>query len=91
MALSKQAKTFTDAQIKTCLNHIRSMRDARKNIVMFLLSVDAGLRAKEIANILWDMVTDAEGELTDRIRLQDKASKGSSGGGVYMGREVVVV
>lgn len=51
---------------------------------MFLLSVDAGLRAKEIAALEWSMVTDATGELTDTIRLQDKASKGSSGGVVYM-------
>ena len=55
---------------------------------MFLLSVDAGLRAKEIANITWEMLTDAEGELTDRIRLQDKASKGSSGGVVYMSKRL---
>ena len=35
------------------------------------------------------MVTDATGNLTDTIRLEDKASKGSSGGVVYMSRRLV--
>jgi hypothetical protein len=30
---------------------------------IFLLSVKAGLRAKEIAELTWDMVTDAEGNV----------------------------
>jgi integrase len=89
MALGKQAKVLTDAQIKTCLTHIQSMRAPQRNTVMFLLSVDAGLRAKEIASITWEMVTDATGNLTDTIRLEDKASKGSSGGVVYMSRRLV--
>ena len=89
MALGKQAKVLTDAQIKTCLTHIQTMRSVERNTVMFLLSVDAGLRAKEIASITWEMVTDATGNLTDTIRLEDKASKGSSGGVVYMSRRLV--
>ena len=51
---------------------------------MFLLSVDAALRACEIASVAWLMVRDADGELIDEIRLQDKSSKGRSGGVVYM-------
>jgi hypothetical protein len=33
---------------------------------MVLLSVTAGLRAKEIATVQWGMVTDAEGEVGER-------------------------
>ena len=51
---------------------------------MFLLSVGAALRAREIASVAWLMVCDADGELIDEIRLQDKSSKGRSGGVVYM-------
>ena len=40
--------------------------------------------AREIASVDWSMVCDADGELTDEIRLQDKSSKGRSGGVVYM-------
>jgi integrase/recombinase XerD len=55
---------------------------------MFLLSVDAGLRAKEIAALEWTMVTDAAGNLTDEIRLQNRVTKGRSGGVVFMSRRL---
>ena len=55
---------------------------------MFLLSIDAGLRAKEIAALEWSMITDAEGRISDEIRLHDKASKGKSGGVVYMSKRL---
>jgi len=47
---------------------------------MFLLSIKAGLRAKEIASVTWGMLTDAEGEIADVIALENKASKGKGGG-----------
>ena len=47
--------------------------------LIVLLSVRAGLRAKEIAELKWDMLTDADGEIAYSIRLTDIASKGRSG------------
>ena len=47
-----------------------------------MLSVKAGLRAKEIAHISWSMVTNSEGDIKDHITLHNHASKGKSGGGV---------
>jgi len=47
---------------------------------MVLLSVKAGMRAKEIASLSWGTVTDAEGEISDVIALPNAASKGKSGG-----------
>ena len=47
--------------------------------MIFLLSVKAGLRAKEIASLRWEMISDAEGELSDLISLTDNASKGRGG------------
>lgn len=44
-----------------------------------LLSVKAGLRAKEIAGLTWAMVTDADGDVGFQIHLTDTASKGRSG------------
>ena len=88
MGLGKQAKILTDAQIKTVLLHIEANRLAERNRVMFLLSVDAGLRAKEISAVSWDMVTDATGSLNDALALQDRASKGRSGGVVYLSRRL---
>jgi integrase/recombinase XerD len=47
---------------------------------MILLSFKAGLRAKEIAELTWSMITDASGEIADAIALQNLASKGKNGG-----------
>jgi integrase/recombinase XerD len=84
MALGKQAKTLTDPQIKAVLSHLSGTRDPIRNQVMFLLSVDAGLRAKEIASITWSMVTTSDGSIGDVIRLQDVAAKGKSGGVIFI-------
>jgi integrase len=48
--------------------------------VMVLLSVRAGLRAKEIVMATWSMVTDAEGNVSDALHLVNGASKGKRGG-----------
>lgn len=88
MALGKQAKIITDAQQKVILALLDARKHASRNVVMFLLSVDAGLRSKEIAALEWGMLTDAAGSLTDAIRLQDKAAKGASGGVVFMSRRL---
>jgi integrase len=53
-----------------------------------LLSVKAGLRAKEIAALTWDMLTDAEGDLGQAIHLRDEATKGSSGRVIPMNRKL---
>ena len=88
MSLGKQAKILTEAQEKSVLGFLADGRQAQRNMVMFLLSVDAGLRAKEIASVTWEMLTDSSGALTDEIRLQDKASKGKSGGVVFISKRL---
>ena len=50
MALGKQIKTLTDKQMKFVLSHIADTSDPLRNKVIFLLSVDAALRACEIAS-----------------------------------------
>src|ERR1051326_6308791 len=89
MALGKQAKPLTEAQQAAVLERLKSTRHADRDRVMFLLRVDAALRAKEIALLEWPMVTDASGKVTDCIRLQDKAAKGKSGGVVYMSKRLI--
>lgn len=76
--LQKQAKILTEDQITKCLKLIKKHRNPERDKVMFLLSIRAGLRAKEIAMITWDMVQDAEGNLT-AINLRNEATKGKSG------------
>ena len=79
MALGKQAKTLTKAQIDTVSAYLRTRRYGLRDQTIFLLSVRAGLRAKEIANLRWSMITDADGNVGDAIHLIDTASKGRSG------------
>ena len=79
MSLGKQAKTLTKPQIDAVLGYLAKTRYPVRDRVIFLLSVKAGLRAKEIASLTWAMVTDAEGVLTDAISLTDIASKGRGG------------
>lgn len=79
MALGKQAKVLTRQQVEVVFNHIGTGRNGLRNQVILLLSVRAGLRAKEIANLKWSMVVGSDGEIGDYIHLTDKAAKGNSG------------
>jgi len=80
MALGKQAKIINDKQVRAVLAELYTRRYPLRDRAMFLLSMKAGLRAVEIASITWTMVTDAEGNIGDVIALQNRASKGKSGG-----------
>src|SRR4051812_13488847 len=77
--LAKQAKTLSEAQAKAVVN---TVKDSPMSLAMVLLSLKAGLRAKEVASLTWAMVCDAEGNLGDVIALQNVASKGKRGGRV---------
>jgi integrase/recombinase XerC len=80
MALGKQAKIITDKQVRAVLAELDTRRYPPRDRAMFLLSVKAGMRAVEIASVTWAMVTDAEGEISGAIALQNRASKGKGGG-----------
>jgi integrase/recombinase XerD len=77
--LNKQAKILTMNQQKTMLSYLSTTRHPLRNQLIFRFSLNAGLRAKEIAAITWDMVTDVESKITSSIRLTNLASKGNSG------------
>lgn len=79
MALGKQAKVLNSKQVDALLHHVGSLRHGLRNQVIVLLSVRAGLRAKEVANLKWNMIVGADGEVGDYIHLTDEASKGRSG------------
>lgn len=80
MAMGKQAKVLSEVQIRTSLQFLSMTRNSERDIVILLLSVKAGLRAKEIASLTWQMLTDPEGNISDTIALQNVASKGKHGG-----------
>lgn len=89
MAQGKQAKILTETQIKVCLLKMEKTRNEKRDRVIFLLSIKAGLRAKEIACLTWGMVTDAEGQVSDCIHLEDIASKGKGGRTIPMHRDLI--
>jgi integrase/recombinase XerD len=76
----KQAKILTPVQERAVLRHLDTTRYPERDAVMFLLSVKAGLRAKEIAALTWAMVTDADGQIAEMLALENRASKGRRGG-----------
>ena len=80
MAQGKQAKILSEAQIKATTQYLGTTRNSLRDTVIFLLSVKSGFRAKEIASLTWQMVTDPEGNIADAIALQNIASKGKNGG-----------
>ena len=88
MALGKQAKILTKPQADAVLSYLASTRYPLRDRVIFLLSMKAGLRAKEIASLTWDMITDAEGRLADAISLTDNASKGRGGRLIPLNKEL---
>ena len=79
MALGKQAKTLTKGQVDSVTAFLLTRRHGLRDQTVFLLSVRAGLRATEIANLKWAMVLGADGAVGDSIHLTDEASKGRSG------------
>ena len=88
MGLNKQAKVLTKHQQSAVMSFLNNTRHPDRNKLVFLLSIRAGLRAKEIAHITWSMVTDAQGNVTDSIKLQNTASKGSSGGVIWLNSDL---
>lgn len=80
----KQAKVLSETQIKTMLACLHMTRHQLRNRAMALLSVKAGLRAKEIACLTWSMVTDSDGNVSDMIQLEDEAAKRGSGRSIPM-------
>ena len=80
MPYGKRAKMLTPKQETAVLTYLQTMRYPVRDRVMFLLSIKAGLRAKEIACLTWSMVTDAEGQVAEVMALENQASKGQGGG-----------
>jgi integrase/recombinase XerD len=88
VGLGKQAKTLSRRQVDCVLGYLATTRNPVRNRLIFLLSIRAGLRAKEIADLTWTMMTDSDGSVAGVIALQDHASKGRSGRTVPMCREL---
>ena len=67
MALTKQARVLSEKQERVALHYLKATEHPERNTVMFLLSVKAGLRAKEIASLTWDMIINSEAQVDEAM------------------------
>ncbi len=75
----KQAKVLSQRQIDQLLAWCLTTRQPMRNRALVLLSIKAGLRAGEIANLTWDMVIGPSGAVEPVLELRDVAAKNGSG------------
>src|SRR5215218_6360994 len=75
----KQAKLLSDRQLRLALRHVAGRRWPERDALIIFLSVKAGLRAGEIAQLTWPMVLDATGRIAGAIELHDQAAKNGGG------------
>jgi integrase len=84
----RQAKILSENTYKDLLVFAATTRQPPRNRLIVLLSLKAGLRAGEIANLTWDMVLDPMGGIARTIDLQDSAAKKRSGRIIPVHREL---
>src|ERR1035437_8559367 len=77
--IGKRAKVLAQAHVEDLLFFAHHTRHPIRNQVIVLLSLKAGLRAAEIANLTWDMVVDPMGAIATTLELQDRVAKKGSG------------
>src|SRR5437660_11397745 len=75
----KRAKILSAPDVDDLLVFAGCTRHPLRNAVIVLLSAKAGLRAGEIANLTWNMVVGASGQISGLIELADNAAKKCSG------------
>jgi integrase len=75
----KQAKAITPLMLKRMLRHVAQSPFPVRDRAMILLSIKAGMRACEIANLDWTMVLDARGKVGETIAIRDAIAKKRSG------------
>jgi len=80
MGLTKQAAYLSESDVKKAIARASSLRHGKRNRLILLLGIYAGLRAKEISGLKWLNVLDSERNINDVITLTNDISKGKSGG-----------
>src|ERR1700674_2108531 len=84
----RQAKILSLDDMQDLLTYASTTRQPRRNRLIVLLSVKAGLRAAEIAKLTWDMVLGPSGEVGVTIELQDKIAKKRGGRSIPLHAEL---
>jgi integrase len=77
--LGKQAKVISPETLQRMLDYAGQTRQPKRDAVIILLSVKAGLRACEIAGLHWPMVMTDNLEISDVIDIRSAIAKKGSG------------
>ena len=75
----RQAKSISASMLRRMLAYTRHSATLARDRVIIQLSLRAGLRACEIAQLDWSMVLDARGRVADSIAVHDAIAKKRSG------------
>jgi integrase len=75
----RQAKILSKDNAADLLVFASTTQHPLRNRLIVLLSIKAGLRAAEIANLTWEMVLTPTGEISSAIELHDRVAKKSGG------------
>jgi integrase/recombinase XerD len=84
----KQAKTFTEKELKQVLTYISLRRHALRNRAMVLLTHWAGMRVGEVAALLAGDLVNADGSIRSEIRLAPEQTKGRHARTVFLGQKL---
>ena len=86
--LGRQAKIVSPATLQRLLAYAQRTRQPKRDAVIVLLSVKAGLRACEIAGLQWPMVMTDDGGIGDVIDIRNAVAKRGSGRRIPMHPDV---
>jgi integrase/recombinase XerD len=84
----KQAKTFTEKELKQVLTYISLRRHVLRNRAMVLLTHWAGMRVGEVAALVVGDVVNADGSIRSEIRLAPEQTKGRHARTVFLGQKL---
>lgn len=87
-AMSKQAKTLDNTELRKVLDYIATRKHAVRNRALILTTYYAGLRVGELASLRYKDVLDNENKITSEIRLSDAQTKTQYGRVVFLNEKL---
>ena len=82
--IGRQAKVLTPGDLRRLLALTNRSKFPERDRVIVLLTVRAGLRAREVAGLKWSMVSDANCRIASMVEVRDVIAKRGSGRRVPM-------
>ena len=84
IAMSKQAKTLTSAELRRVLDYIATRKHSVRNRALLMTTHLSGMRVGEVASLRNSDVLDAEGNIRNEIRLSAEQTKGNEARVVFI-------